>query len=83
MGPSTKQEANTPTLAAILRDAVRRSGLSVYKIAKDSGVDQSTLNKFLNGGRDNLRLDIADRLFRYFGLRVVTAAKSKSTSRDA
>lgn len=83
MGPSTKQEANTPTLAAILRDAVRRSGFSVYKIAKDSGVDQSTLNKFLNGERDNLRLDIADRLFRYFGLRVVTAAKSKSISRDA
>ena len=59
-------------LAAILRDAARESGFSVYQIAKESGVDQSTLNKFLNGDRDNLRLDVADRLFQYFGLRVTS-----------
>ena len=59
-------------LAAALRKAAGRSGLSVYRIAKDAGVDQSTLNKFLKGDRDNLRLDVADRLFRFFGLRVVS-----------
>jgi transcriptional regulator with XRE-family HTH domain len=53
-----------------LRETARRSGLSVYQIAKKAGVDQSTLNKFLNGDRDNLRLDVADRLFKFFGLRV-------------
>ena len=30
----------------------------------------STLNKVLKGDRDNLRLDVADRLFEFFGLRV-------------
>lgn len=64
-------------LAAILRDTARGSGLSVYQIAKESGVDQSTLNKFLNGERDNLRLDVADRLFKYFGLRVVSQSRGK------
>lgn len=65
------QRRDHSNLAAILRDAARRSGLSVYQIAKESGVDQSTLNKFLKGDRDNLRLDVADRLFKFFRLRVV------------
>jgi transcriptional regulator with XRE-family HTH domain len=54
------------SLAEHLRQAASDSGLSVYRIAKDTGVDQSTLNKFLTGARDNLRLDVADRLFRFF-----------------
>lgn len=62
-------------LAAVLRDAADQSEMSVYRIAKDSGVDQSTLNKFLNGERDNLTLDVADRLFEYFGLKVVQAGR--------
>jgi transcriptional regulator with XRE-family HTH domain len=63
MPKSKNQSGEAFSLAAILRDTARRSGLSVYQIAKESGVDQSTLNKFLNGDRNNLRLDVADRLF--------------------
>jgi hypothetical protein len=59
------------SLAEHIRVAAKRSGLSVYHIAKASDVDQSTLNKFLTGTRDNLRLDVADRLFRFLRLRVV------------
>jgi hypothetical protein len=54
------------SLAAQLRQAAADSELSVYRIAKETGVDQSTLNKFLTGARENLRLDVADRLFRFF-----------------
>lgn len=54
------------SLADQLRRAAADSGLSVYRIAKETGIDQSTLNKFLVGTRDNLRLDVADRLFRFF-----------------
>ena len=54
------------SLADQLRHAASDSGLSVYRIAKETGVDQSTLNKFLTGARANLRLDVADRLFRFF-----------------
>lgn len=54
------------SLANHLRMAAKASKLSVYRIAQETGVDQSTLNKFLTGTRDNLRLDVADRLFRFF-----------------
>ncbi len=54
------------SLANYLRRAAANCGLSVYRIAKETDIDQSTLNKFLNGARDNLRLDVADRLFRFF-----------------
>jgi len=54
------------SLSEHLRHAAKGSGLSVYRIAKDTSVDQSTLNKFLSGTRANLRLDVADRLFRFF-----------------
>ena len=56
------------SLADHLRDAVDSSELSVYRIAQETDVDQSTLNKFVNGDRNNLRLDVADRLFRFFFL---------------
>lgn len=54
------------SLAEHIRLAAAASGLSVYRIAKETGVDQSTLNKFLSGTRPNIRLDVADRLFRFF-----------------
>ena len=71
MAKSKTRSGEAGSLAAALRNAAGRSGLSVYRIAKDAGVDQSTLNKFLSGNRNNLRLDVADRLFDYFGLRVI------------
>ena len=66
-----KQERRAPprrglTLTDQIRQAATASGLSVYRIAKETGVDQSTLNKFLSGKRVNIRLDVADRLFRFF-----------------
>lgn len=77
MANPKNQRGQASGLAAILRDVAERSGLSVYQIAKESGVDQSTLNKFINGDRDNLRLDVADRLFKYFGLRVTFDRQGK------
>lgn len=74
---STPSDAG-PTLAAVLRDAASSCGLSVYQIAKAAHVDQSTLNKFLSGKRDNLRLDVADRLFQFFELRVVSGRQART-----
>lgn len=73
MPKRTTNGGEATSLAATLRSAARRSRLSVYEIAKESGVDQSTLNKFLKGERANLRLDVADRLLTFFQLRVVHA----------
>lgn len=69
---------NPTSLADLLREAARDSGMSVYRLAKEAGVDQSTLNKFLNGGRDNLTLEVADRLFRVLGLRVTRAGRGRA-----
>jgi len=71
MNKQNKKDGGASGLAVLIRNAADESGLSVYRIAKDAGVDQSTLNKFLNGQRDNLRLDVADRLFQFFKIRVV------------
>ena len=73
-----------PSLGDLIREVATDSGLSVNKIAQETGLDQSTLNKFLNGTRDNIRLDSADRLFRFFGLRALPprAKYRKRVSRD-
>lgn len=70
MGEEWSGSSNRMSLAQHLRRAIRRSGLSVNQIAKSSDVDQSTLNKFVKGERNNLRLDVADRLVRFLGIRV-------------
>ena len=69
------------SLADHIRSAAKDSGLSVYQIAKQTGIDQSGLNRFINGTRENIRLDVADRLFRFFDLRVVTRRTTKKSLR--
>lgn len=34
-----------------MRNAVKDSGLTIYRLAKDSGVSQPVLSRFLNGKR--------------------------------
>ena len=74
-------DENSSSLADQIREAARDSGFSVYRLAKDAQVDQSTLNKFLTGGRDNLTLEVADRLFRVLGLRVTRQTRRPSKAR--
>ena len=54
-------------LSETLRERVRASGDSQNQIARDSGVNQASLNLFMNEKRD-LRLQTATRLADYFGL---------------
>ncbi|MCK6456485.1 MAG: hypothetical protein L6Q92_08145 [Phycisphaerae bacterium] len=49
-----------------LRNAMKRCGLSVYAIAKGSGVPLTCVQQFAAGR--GLRLATADRLADYFGL---------------
>jgi plasmid maintenance system antidote protein VapI len=73
----TRPDDEPLSLADHIRSAARESGLSVYRLAKDANVDQATLNKFMNGTRDNLTLEVADRLFRALGLRVIRRRTKK------
>lgn len=57
-----------------IRQAIDDSGLTRYRIAQDTGIDESALAKFYNGHR-GLSLDNLDRLCEYLGLRFVMDRK--------
>ena len=64
----------TATMSDTLRRTIRDSGLTIYRIAKDTGVSQASLLRFMRGER-SLRLDIADGLAEFFGLRLTKGGK--------
>ncbi len=59
-----------------IRRAIDESGLTRYRIAHDTGIDESTLAKFYHGQR-GLSLDNLDRLCGYLRLRIVMDRKAK------
>ena len=65
----TKRKSQT--IAAELRRAIADSGETLYRVAKDSGVDYSTVYRFMSG-KQTLTLDTADKLAAYLGLRLTT-----------
>lgn len=72
------------TISEQLREAIRNSGLSVYRIAKDSGVPQQTLQRFMTHERDIRMAQTADRLATYFKLELApqqTTTKAAKKSR--
>jgi hypothetical protein len=58
-----------PTLTDVLRTAIEQSGLTCYRIAKATGIDNANLGRFIRGEL-SVRLDKADRLAAYLGLRL-------------
>lgn len=59
-----------------LRQAVQDSGLSLYAIAKGSGIAYPVLYRFASGERD-LTLQTASRLADYFGMRLTRPRRPK------
>ena len=57
-----------------VRQAIDDSGLTRYRIAQDTGIDESTLSKFYHGTR-GLSLNNLDLLCEYLGLRIVMDGK--------
>jgi len=64
------------TLQDQLRQAVEDSGLTLYRIAKDSGVAYQVLHRFARGERD-LTLETASKLADYFGMRFTRPRRPK------
>jgi plasmid maintenance system antidote protein VapI len=50
-----------------LREAIRNSGETEYRVAKESGVAQPILNRFLHGER-GVSLETAAKVCKYLGL---------------
>ena len=61
---------NQTYLEKQLKTAIAKSGLSVYRLAKDSGVSQPVLCRFVNGQR-GITLATASRLVETLGLELV------------
>ena len=62
-------------LSAQLRAAINNSDLTLYRIAKDSGVSWAVLYRFLNG--QDIKLASADKLAAYFDMRLTRPKKIK------
>ncbi len=52
-------------IATAIRRAAKRKRLTVYRIAKDTELNQSGINQFFRGDRDELRLSTAEVLLDY------------------
>jgi hypothetical protein len=55
------------SLSETLKEAIRHSELSVYQIAKDAGISQIVLSRFLSGEWD-IRMATADRVAVVLGI---------------
>ena len=59
-----------------IRQAIDDSGVSRYRIAQDTGIDESALSKFYNGLR-GINTTTLDILGEYLGLEIVTRKKGR------
>lgn len=64
------------TLTDILRDAVRKSGVTHSVLERATGVKRASIMRFV-AGEQSLRLDKADALAAYFGLTLRPAGKDR------
>jgi hypothetical protein len=56
------------TISSQLRAAIRATGDTRYRVAKDADVDWGTLQRFLDGSRPNIRMETVDKLCEALGL---------------
>jgi DNA-binding Xre family transcriptional regulator len=70
------------TISDQLRRAIQDSDETLYRIAKDAGVDWGALQRFLDGSRPNIRIDTVDKLCAYFDLALRPAVESPRPRRQ-
>jgi transcriptional regulator with XRE-family HTH domain len=61
-----------------IREAVNDSGLTRYRIAKELGISESTMSRFMSG-KGGLSLENIDRLADLLGLGIVVRPKNTDT----
>ena len=61
--------AKRKTMSDTLRAAIKSSGLSNYRIAKDAGIEPDSIDRFVRvEGRRDLRLETAEKIADVLGL---------------
>ena len=52
-----------------IREAIKKTGISRYRIAKETGVDQTVLHRIFKGG--GCSIETANTLMEYLGLKII------------
>ena len=65
------------SLTKQLRNAIKTSGVTLYRVAKDSGVPYAVVHRFVNEERQ-IRLEMADKLAKYFGMKLTEPKRVSS-----
>ncbi len=63
------------TLTDQIRDAVKASKLSHYRLCKETGIDKASMSKFMSGQRDGLSMEALNKLAALLKLRIVVDRK--------
>jgi plasmid maintenance system antidote protein VapI len=66
--------ATEATITDVLRQAILDSGLPLLRIAEATGVERASISRFVRG-LNSLRLDVADKLAAFLGLRLTPTEK--------
>jgi len=69
------KESKSQSMTEALRDALSKAE-SLRAIDRATGVKHPSMIKFLRGDQ-SLRLDMADKLAAYFGIKIVTPKRTK------
>lgn len=77
--PADGASGSLSPLTEGLRDAIASSGQTYYHIAERTAVSLSVISRFMRGKRD-INMATADRLARYFGLKLVKGARRRDRS---
>ena len=75
--PTKKQPLS---LSDELRQAIERSGVSRYSIWQQTGIDQGSLSKFMDGER-GLGMESIDKLAALLGLHICSADAERRRSK--
>jgi transcriptional regulator with XRE-family HTH domain len=60
-----------------LKEALKREGVTAYRLWKDLGIDQGQLSKFFQG-KVNVSLDMLEQIANYLGYDLVLVKRKKS-----
>jgi len=58
------------SITDVLRRTISDSGVSYKSLSRETGVARASIQRFVDG-RQSIRLDKADQLAAYFGLRIL------------
>ena len=64
------------TVTDQLRHAIADSGVTLYRVSKDSGVSYAAIHRFMAGTHD-LKLGTVDKLAAYLGLKLTQSKGGK------